>query len=451
MMKKRSVDMLEGNLLLNILLFAIPVVISGILQLLFNAIDVIIVGKFSGSASMAAVSSTGSLISLVTNLFIGLSVGSSVTIAKRIGSQDYEEVNKAVQTSICMAIIFGVALTIFGMVFSRQFMIWMRSPEDVIDLSTTYLRYYFSGTLATMIYNFASAILRAKGDTRRPLMALIVAGVLNALMNLFFVISLKMDVAGVGLASSLSSYVSAIMVLMVLIKDESYTHVDMKHLYLEKSAAIDIMVVGVPAGIQSTFFNISNVMVQSSVNEFGQIIMAGNGAASSIGNFVYNIMNSFYQCCLTFTSQNVGAGKINRVPKILVSCLILVTIFGLISGYGSYLFGETLLNIYADDPKVIEAGMIRLALIVRFYFLCGIMEVFVGSLRGMGSSILPMFVSLMGACVFRIVWIMTWFKAHHTISDLYISYPLSWIITASVHFITFLFVYHRLKKKTAHS
>ena len=260
-----------------------------------------------------------------------------------------------------------------------------------------------------------------------------------------------MDVAGVGLASSLSSYVSAIMVLMVLIKDDGYTHVDMKHLYLEKSAAIDIMVVGVPAGIQSTFFNISNVMVQSSVNEFGQIIMAGNGAASSIGNFVYNIMNSFYQCCLTFTSQNVGAGKINRVPKILVSCLILVSIFGLISGYGSYLFGETLLNIYADDPKVIEAGMIRLALIVRFYFLCGIMEVFVGSLRGMGSSILPMFVSLMGACVFRIVWIMTWFKAHHTISDLYISYPLSWIITASVHFITFLFVYHRLKKKTAHS
>ena len=446
-MKKRRLDILEGDLLPNILLFTVPVILSSVLQLLFNAIDMIVVGKFSGSTSMAAVSSTSSLINLIINLFIGLSVGCSVTIARRIGRRDYDEISKAVHTTISLAFIAGIILTFVGILFSHKFLEMMNSPADVIDLSTTYLRFYFTGVLATMIYNFSSAILRAKGDTKRPLMALIIAGVLNALLNLFFVTVLKMDVAGVGLASSLSSYVSAVLVLLVLIKDEEATHLDIKHLYIDIPALKEIMKVGIPAGVQSTVFSISNVAIQSSVNEFGQIVMAGNGAASSIGDFVYNIMNAFYQSCLTFTSQNVGAGKTRRVGKILLTCIFLVTVVGLIFGNGAYYFGNYLIGIYSDEPAVIEAGLTRLKIVCCPYFLCGIMDVFVGSLRGMGSSILPMFVSLMGACAFRLIFIATYFRSHHSIEVLYYSYPLSWIITALVHLLTFIIVYRRYLKK----
>jgi len=440
--------MLKGNLYVNILRFAVPLIISGILQLLFNAIDMIVVGKFSGSASMAAVSSTGSLINLITNLFIGLSVGSIVCIARRIGKGDMEEVSKAVQTSICIAFISGVVLTAFGILFSRKLLIMMKSPEDVIDLSTLYLRIYFTGMTATMVYNFASAILRAKGDTKRPLIALSIAGVLNALLNLFFVIAAKMDVAGVALASSISSYVSAILVLIVLISDPGMIQLDIRHLYIDREALKDISLVGIPAGIQGTVFSLSNVVIQSSINIFGGIVMAGNGAASSIEGFVYNAMNAFYQTCLTFTSQNVGAGQLKRSGKILFVCELFVVLTGAVLGYGVYLNGESFLRIYSDDIDVIAAGMIRMYYVCRVYFLCGMMDVFVGSLRGMGSSILPMIVSLLGACAFRLVWIATYFRSHHDIQSLYVSYPYSWILTASVHFLTILFVNFRLKRKT---
>ncbi|MBR0419618.1 MAG: MATE family efflux transporter [Erysipelotrichaceae bacterium] len=450
-MKKRRLDILEGDLLPNILLFTVPVILSSVLQLLFNAIDMIVVGKFSGSVSMAAVSSTSSLINLIINLFIGLSVGCSVAIARRIGKRDYDEISKAVHTTIFLAFIAGVILTFVGIIFSHKFLEMMNSPADVIDLSTIYLRFYFTGVLATMIYNFSSAVLRAKGDTKRPLIALTIAGVLNALLNLFFVTVLKMDVAGVGLASSLSSYVSAVLVLLVLIRDDEATHVDIRHLYIDPAALKEILLVGLPAGIQSTVFSISNVAIQSSVNEFGQIVMAGNGAASSIGDFVYNIMNAFYQSCLTFTSQNVGAGKRKRIMKILLTCIFLVTIFGLLFGNSAYYFGNFLLGIYSDDPSVIEAGLTRLRIICCPYFICGIMDVFVGSLRGMGSSIVPMIVSLMGACAFRLIYITTYFKVHHTIEVLYYSYPLSWIITAFVHLLTFIIVYRRYIKKNDES
>ena len=448
MRRKKPVDMLKGNLYINILRFAVPLIISGILQLLFNAIDMIVVGKFSGSASMAAVSSTGSLINLITNLFIGLSVGSSVCIARRIGRGDMEEVSKAVQTSICIAFISGVVLTVFGILFSRKLLIMMKSPEDVIDLSTLYLRIYFTGMTATMVYNFASAILRAKGDTKRPLIALSIAGVLNALLNLFFVIAAKMDVAGVALASSISSYVSAILVLIVLISDPGMIQLDIRHLYIDREALKDISLVGIPAGIQGTVFSLSNVVIQSSINSFGGIVMAGNGAASSIEGFVYNAMNAFYQTCLTFTSQNVGAGQLKRSGKILFVCELFVVLTGAVLGYGVYLNGESFLRIYSNDADVIAAGMIRMYYVCRVYFLCGMMDVFVGSLRGMGSSVLPMIVSLLGACAFRLVWIATYFRNHHDIQSLYVSYPYSWILTASVHFLTILFVYFRLKRNT---
>ena len=446
-MKRKAVDMLGGNLPVNLLRFAVPLMLSSIMQLLFNAIDMIVVGRFSGSTSMAAVSSTGSLISLVTNLFIGLSVGASVAIARRIGHRDYDAISAAVHTSISLALVSGLLLSVTGIIFARNFLQLMKSPADVIDLSTLYLRFYFTGMCATMIYNFTSAILRARGDTRRPLIALTAAGILNASLNMLFVTQFHMDVAGVGLASSLSSYVSAFIVLMVLIKDEGPCHLDLKHLYIDKSALKEIAAVGVPAGIQSTVFNLSNVAIQSSVNEFGAITMAGNGAASSIGDFVYNIMAAFNQTCMTFTSQNVGAGQYKQVLKIFVTCELLVFLFGFGSGTAVWIFGDPLLKIYASDPAVINAGMIRLGIVCRYYFLCGIMDVLVGSLRGMGASITPMIVSLLGACAFRLVWIATYFQSHHTIEALYVSYPYSWLLTSSVHLLLFVFFYHRLLSK----
>ena len=447
MRKKLAVNILEGNLWKNILLYSIPIMISNILQLLFNAVDMIVVGRFSGSLSMAAVSSTGSLVALVVNLFVGLSVGTTVCIAKRIGSRDYDSVQKAVHTSISVALIFGALLTFIGIVFCRQFLIWMSSPLNVIDKSTLYLRCYFTGMIATMTFNFSAATLRAKGDTKRPLIALVVAGVLNAALNLFFVVVLKMDVAGVGLASSISSYVSAFIVLMTLIKDEGLVHLEIRHLYIDKDALLEIAKVGLPAGIQSTFFNISNVLIQSSINSFGPIVMAGNGAASSISEFVYNTTVAIYQGCLTFTSQNVGAKQVKRVPKILAVCEVLAIAFGFISGEGAYRNGEMLLGIYASDPAVIEAGMLKLRIVTRYYFIYGAMEALVGSLRGMGASIGPMIVSLMGICVFRIFWVMTIFRSSPTIETLYYSYPLSWIITGAVHFLTCIFIMRKTIRK----
>ena len=446
-MRKRNVDMLNGNLYTNVLLFALPLIASGIIQLLFNAIDMIVVGQFSGSNSMAAVSSTGSLVSLVTNLFIGLSVGSSVCIAKRIGSGNYESISEAVQTSITIALIFGGILMFFGILFSKVLLEMMKSPADVIDLSTLYLRVYFTGMPATMAYNFASAVLRAKGDTKRPLIILSVAGLLNALLNLFFVVTLKMDVAGVALASSISTYVSAIMVVIVLVTDPGFTRLDIKDLHVDINTLKEIATVGIPAGIQATLFSLSNVVIQSSINEFGGIVMAANGAASSIGNFIYTAMNSFQQTCLTFTSQNLGAKKIDRIKSVLLVCSICVTVIGLVLGIGAYTFGETLLGFYTKDKEVIASGMIRLLYVSVPYFMYGLMDVIVGALRGIGSSIGPMIVSLMGICVFRLVWVATYFKAHHTIEVLYASYPISWIITALVQFTIFVFAYSKLKKR----
>ena len=365
--------MLEGNLLENVILFALPVIASGIMQLLFNAIDMVVVGKYSGNASMAAVSSTGALINLVTNMFIGLSIGTSVTVAKRIGAGDNKKVTLAVHTSITVALVAGVVLTVFGVLFSRPLLVMMKSPDDVIDLSSLYLKVYFTGMLATMVYNFGSAVLRAKGDTKKPLYALTVAGILNALLNLFFVITLKMDVAGVGLASSISSYVSAGMIIYALVHETDPVKLNLRKLSIDKESLIDIAKVGIPSGIQGTVFSLSNVVIQSSVNEFGKITMAGNGAAASIEGFVYNAMNAFYQTCMTFTSQNLGAGKVKRIKKILATCQLCVIVTGLIAGLGAYAAGDFLLGLYSDDPAVIAAGFDRMYYVGRIYFICGIM------------------------------------------------------------------------------
>lgn len=439
--------MTTGSLFKKILLFTLPLMLSSILQLLFNAVDIVVVGKFAGSQSLAAVSSTSSLINLITNLFIGLSVGCNVVVAKHIGAKDNERINKSISTSIIISLIGGVIIAIIGFILAKPSLVMMGSPEDVINLSTIYLKIYFLGMPALMIYNYGAAILRAQGDTRRPLNFLFFAGVINALLNLFFVVVLKIDVAGVALATIISQYISGGLIFEC-IRNEQYPYsFDLKNLHIDLNELKDIVIVGLPAGLQGTVFSISNVTIQASVNSFGSIVMAGNGAATNLEGFVYQAMNSFYQSAVSFTSQNLGAKKIDRINKILLTCLLYVTITGFIAGYGVYIFGEPLLGIYTNDPAVVTAGMIRLSNVCRVYLLCGIMDVICGCIRGLGNSFVPMVTSLLGACAFRLVWIATVFKKYHDLKILYISYPISWLLTLSFHLLFYIIIKRSTVKK----
>ncbi len=446
MAKSYKINMTEGSLLPKILLFSLPLMLSSILQLLFNAADVIVVGQFAGSQSLAAVSSTGALVNLITNLFIGLSIGSNVIVARNLGAGKYKETSEAVATSIMIALFGGLAIGVIGFLFARPLLEMMSSPANVIDLSTLYLKIYFFGMPAVMLYNYGAAILRAQGDTKRPLYFLTLAGVLNVLMNLFFVIVLKLNVAGVALATILSQYVSAYLVVQCLIQDPGAIHLDPRHMKLNREAFVSILKIGLPAGLQGTVFSLSNVVIQASVNSFGSVVMAGNGAAGNIEGFVYVAMNAFYQACLTFTGQNLGAGKKERINRILFTCLGCVTAVGLLLGIGASRLGGILLSVYSSDPAVIAAGETRLAIICACYALCGIMDTLCGAIRGLGSSIMPMIVSLLGACAFRLLWIATIFQTHHTIENLYYSYPVSWLITAAAHLICYLYLRRKMNR-----
>lgn len=446
--KSHRIDMTEGHLIPKILLFSLPLMASSLLQLLFNAADIVVVGKFAGSQALAAVSSTSSLINLTVNLFIGLSVGANVVAARNIGARQGEEISKTLHTSMFIGILGGLFLTVFGFFAAKPLLVMMDSPEDVIDLSTLYLKIYFLGTVFSMIYNYGAAFLRARGDTKRPLYFLALSGVVNVVLNLILVVFFHMSVAGVAIATITSQAISGILVLLCLLEDEDENmRLDLKKLRFDGKKFMEIMRVGLPAGLQGCVFSISNVVIQSTVNSFGSIVMAGNGAASNIEGFVYVGMNAFYHSCLTFTSQNYGAKRNDRILKTLLSCQLLVIVTGLVLGLGSYYFGRPLLSIYADDPAVIDAGMIRLSYIAKTYFLCGIMDVMVGSLRGLGYSIIPMIVSLCGACALRLVWIATIFQANPTLDTLYLSYPVSWTITASAHILTFVIAYIRIRKQ----
>lgn len=447
MRKSSGINMVEGSILPKMLLFCLPLALASMLQLLFNAVDLIVVGQFAGDVYQAAVSSTGSLTNLITNLFIGLSVGCNVVVARCLGSGDVKKVKDAVSTSIFLSVIAGVVLTIVGVSCTRFFLEMMDSPSDVIDLSTTYLRIYFCGMMGSMVYNFGASVLRAKGDTRRPLYFLLISGVVNALLNMIFVVVFKMNVDGVAYATIISQYLSAFLVISCLCNEQSEIRLDLKHLYMDRQQLKQIALIGLPAGIQGTVFSISNVTIQASINSFESIVMAGNGAAGNIEGFVYTAMNSFYQGALTFTSQNVGAKQYRRIQKILWVAIGCVTVTGILLGGGSYLFGHQLLSIYTKDAAVIEAGLIRLGYVAKYYFLCGVMDVLVGSLRGMGESFIPMIVSLLGACAFRLVWIATVFAQNRTLETLYLSYPISWIITALAHFVMYLVVKKRLLNK----
>ncbi len=438
--KNYEIDMLNGPLFSRIVLFAVPLILSGVLQLLFNAADIIVVGRFTGSHAMAAVGSTSSLINLLVNLFIGISVGANVELGKFCGAQDYRNASETVHTAIYIALVGGITLIFVGIALARPMLELMGTPADVIDLSVLYMRIYFVGMPAFMVYNFGAAILRAVGDTQRPLYYLTAAGIINVILNLFFVIVFHMGVAGVALATIISQAISAVLVVMSLINADGFLRLEIKELKFHKDKVIAMLRIGLPAGLQGMIFNISNVLIQSSINSFGSIVMAGNTAASNIEGFVYTAMNAIYQTALSFTSQNMGAKNYHRVDKILLVCLATVTAVGLILGVGAYLGGNVLLSIYSDSAEVISYGLTRLSIVCSIYFLCGLMDVMVGSLRGMGYSIMPMIVSLTGACLFRVIWIFTIFAAHHTLFTLYISYPISWILTFTAHVVCYLVV-----------
>lgn len=438
--KTYEMDMCEGALLPKILIFSLPLMLSGILQLLFNAADIVVVGRFSGSQALAAVGSTSSLINLLVNLFIGLSIGTNVLIARYYGAHQDNAVQATVHTSITVALIGGLILIFLGVGLARPLLEMMGTPLDVIDQAVVYMSIYFIGMPAFMVYNYGAAILRAVGDTKRPLYFLIISGVVNVLFNLLFVIVMHLGVAGVALATIIAQYLSACMILYCLNHTDSSYRLDWRHLKLDREQFGQMMRLGIPAGFQGIVFNISNVLIQSSVNSFGSLVMAGNTAASNIEGFVYMAMNAVYQTALSFTSQNYGARQYRRIDQILIRCVILVSIVGLTLGVGAYLLGQPLLGIYSNDPQVIQYGLARLAIISTLYFSCGIMDVFAGTIRGLGYSVTPMIVSLLGACAFRVIWIFTIFQIQHTQFILYISYPISWVLTTSAHLICYLYI-----------
>ena len=443
-----EIDMCNGPLTRKIITYCIPLALSGILQLLYNAADIIVVGRFSGPTALAAVGSTGSLINLIVNLLIGLSVGASVCVANFYGAGREKDVRETVHTAMLISVIGGVIVAVVGMVFAKTFLGWMGSPDDVIDQATLYLRIYFAGMPLTMAYNFASAIFRALGDTKRPLYYLAVSGLVNVILNLIFVIVFKMGVAGVATATVVAQAVSTTLIIMCMIRSHSVIHLQHDMLRIHGDKLKEIVRVGLPAGLQGTIFSISNVLIQSSINSFGSIAIAGNSASSNLEGFMYTSMNSVYQAALSFAGQNMGARKYSRLKKVLCNSLAIVTGIGIGMGAIMYLFRYQLLGIYSSDMDVINFGIERLELFCLTYFTCGAMDVMVGQMRGMGYSIVPMIVSLVGVCGIRIVWIFTVFKASNSLLTLYMSYPVSWVVTLAVHFSTFLYVYHKVKQRT---
>ena len=445
--KKYEIDMCNGPLLGKILIFYIPLMLSGILQLLFNAADIVVVGRFAGNESLAAVGSTSSLTNLIVNLFIGLSVGANVLVARYYGAGQKDELKEMVQTAVATAFVSGVFLIFAGFFVSRPALGWMGTPEDVIDHSVLYMRIYFGGMPFMMVYNFGSAVLRAVGDTKRPLYYLLIAGVVNVVLNLIFVIVFSMGVAGVASATVISQAISAVLVVRCLIRSDSVYRLEMKGIRIASDKLLKMVQIGIPAGMQGALFSISNVLILSSVNSFGSVAMAGNTAGSNIEGFVYTAMNAFHQAAISFCGQNYGAQKYKRIGKVLLICEGLVIVVGAVMGNAAYFFAGTLLRIYSPDSEVIRYGVLRLSYICVTYFLCGMMDVIVGALRGMGYAIMPMLVSLTGACLFRVVWIYTVFQKYRTLECLYVSYPISWALTFLVHLVCFAVVYRKVLKR----
>ena len=448
-MKVRSGNLLEGPLLPNIITYTIPIILTSLLQLLFNAADLVVVGRFCGSVSVAAVGATGSITNLIVNLFIGLSVGAGVSVAHAYGERDAQAVHRTVHTAVITALVGGAVLTVIGVAFSKTFLHMMGTPENVLKLSAVYMKIYFGGIVFSMIYNFCASILRAAGDTKSPLVFLSIAGVVNVVLNLIFVTVFHMNVAGVALATTISQAVSAVLVVLALMKRDDACRLDLRMVRFHKAQLIKMIKIGLPAGIQGSLFSISNVLIQSSINSFGDIFMSGNAAASNIEGFAYVCINAFSQASVNFVGQNAGAKQYDRVRKTVLICLACVFVVGLGVGLLFYTFAEQLLSIYiTDSAEAISYGVIRMGFICLTYFTCGMMDSLTGALRGLGASMVPMVICILGVCVFRVAWIYTIFQVpqFHTPECLYLSYPISWVITFVFEFVAFLMVYRRKVK-----
>ena len=441
--------MTSGSLLPKILTFAIPLMLSGILQLLFNAADIVIAGRFSASAdrAIAAVGSTSAIVNLLVSLFIGMSVGVNVLAARFFAAKQHKEMQETVHTAVALSIVSGIILIVIGELLCHRILVWVDSPEDVIGLSSIYLRIYFLGMPMTLLYNFGNAIHQAIGDTRTPLICLTLAGIINVSLNLLFVIVLGLDVAGVALATILSQSISAILLARNLINGEEIYRLDLKKIRFYPDKLKRILQFGIPAGMQGAIFSISNVLIQSSVNSFGSVAMAGNAAASNLEGFVYIAMNAIYQTCISFVGQNYGVKNFDRIKKVLYTCLATVTVIGLVLGVLMNLGATALLSIYTTEAATIHYGTRRILCICLPYFICGCMETVCGAVRGMGHSIIPMIVSLFGSCVFRVIWVLTVFPRFRSLETLYVSYPISWAMTAVLHYICFRWILRNLLEK----
>ena len=437
---KYEIDMCNGSILDKLVSFSIPLMLSGILQLLFNAVDIIVVGQFTGNEALAAVGSTTALINVFVNLFIGISLGASVLAARFYATGQEKEMSETVHTSITLALISGIAMGIIGVIAAKGALELMDTPDNVLNLSTLYMRIYFMGMPFFMLYNYGAAILRAVGDTKRPLLFLIISGATNVVLNLLLVIQFPLGVAGVAIATVISQCISCILVLRCLYLSDGSYQLRFNKLGMKTRYVKQIFQIGIPAGIQSTIINFSNVLLQSSVNSFGSVAMAGYTAANNILGFLYVSVNSITQACMSFTSQNYGVRKFKRMDKVLLECLGLTVIVALVLGGGSYLFGAELMHIYTKSTKVIECGVDIMLYTTVTYFLCGIMDLLPGALRGMGHSTVPMILSVIGTVGTRIVWIYVIFPCHRSLDFLFISYPVSWLLTIVMQVICFYFV-----------
>ncbi|MBQ8575138.1 MAG: MATE family efflux transporter [Clostridia bacterium] len=448
MAKRRySIDMTTGKLFPKIVSFAVPIMLTGLLQLVYNAADVMVVGRFAGSDSLAAVGATTSLVHLSLNLFLGIATGAGVVAAKHIGANDGAAVHRTVHSAMLLALICGIGIGVVGFAFSSLALEAMSIPEDVLPLSATYLRIFFLGTPASMIFNFGAAILRATGDSKRPLYILTVTGVINVLLNLLFVIQFKMNVAGVALATIISQFISAVLVIYILLNINSIVHLSIKKMRFYKAELLDIVKIGIPSGIHASLFSLSNVIIQSSINSFGAAVIAGNTASSNVDSIIQTCCSAVSQTATTFTSQNYGAGQIKRIRRIYFNCVGVTVMIAAVCCVFLLTFGEQVLGIFSTDPEVIEMGLVRMRLFAVTYVLNSLLDVTTGQMRGLGKSVIPMIVTMVGVCGLRVVWIFTVFQMYRSMEVLYLSYPVSWAVTGAVLLVMYMITFRKILKR----
>ena len=441
--------MCEGPLLRKIIIYSLPLMATYILQLLFNATDVAVLGMLVGDDAVAAVGATGSLITLITSVFIGVSVGANVLVARFAGSQNIERARKTVGCAVFISVLLGCILAGVGFFGARTFLEWMKCDPEVIGMSATYLKIYFLGMPIVMLYNFAASILRAVGDTKRPLIFLVIGGLTNVVLNVFFILAFGMDVEGVAIATVISQLISAALCLAVMFKGDGYSRLELKYLRIHKYEFVDMIKIGVPSGIQSSMFSIANVFIQSTVNSLGKTVMSGNTVASQFDGFIYNAMYAVSVAAISFTSQNYGARKISRIKKVMWESMAVSATVGIIVGGLVLLFDRQLCSIISDDPTVIDIACRRLMIMASTYFLCGIMDVISSIMRGLGRSFSAMVICMFGSCVLRIVWLNTFYHLNPCIEMIYVIYPISWLITIGIYMAVVLPILKKLEKQYA--